>query len=119
MHGPSLKHAGAFVREVLDDRRMLEAAATAWAKPTKGKRQRLPKTLSPTQLRALERCHAVPTAAYGWFSLEDAGLGRSTIRALQKLGALESRYPGFRGQMFGQLYRITPLGLAVLAGAEK
>src|SRR5689334_16804743 len=97
-HGPSLKQAGAFVREVLDNRRMFKAEATAWAKPTKGKRQRLPKTLSPTQFRALERCHAVPTAAHGWFSLAEAGLGRSTIGALQKLGALEACYPGFRGQ---------------------
>jgi hypothetical protein len=116
-HGPSLKQAREFVREILDDRGILDTAAGQWGR-RKSHRQRLAaRTLIDVQLRGLELCQTLPTTADGWFSLQEAGLRHSTIRVLQVCGAIEARYIGFPGQTAGQLYRVTPIGLDALAAS--
>jgi hypothetical protein len=116
-HGPSLKQARAFVRELLGGGSMLRRQASRRREDRGRGRPSAP--FSPVQLKALELCQSFPTSADGWFSLEEAGLARSTIRALQKLGALQARRRGFPGQVIGQLYRITTIGLAAVTGPKK
>lgn len=70
--------------------------------------------LSDAQLIALRHCVAMAgTRGDGeWLNLAGLGIGRATIRALQRAGFIEPREEGYPGQAGGRHYRVTESGKA-------
>ena len=77
-----------------------------------------PPRISEIQYHALRYCltNSAPdvNGEVPWLDLAGLGLGRATIRALQRLGLVEAMEEGFPGQLVGQRYRITEAGRAAI-----